>query len=120
MNYCSNCGAELEKDQAYCTQCGKNLKETVNSPENNIEQTTPSDVGNKSRLAAGILGILLGALGVHNFYLGYTGKGIAQLLITILSFGLLSIVSGIWALIESIMILTDKNYKDAKGMKLTD
>ena len=26
----------------------------------------------KSKVAAGVLGILLGALGIHNFYLGYT------------------------------------------------
>ena len=44
-------------------------------------------VGQKSKVAAGILGILLGALGVHNFYLGYTGKGVAQLLISVLSLG---------------------------------
>ena len=46
--------------------------------------------GGKSRMAAGILGLLLGGLGIHNFYLGYTGKGLAQLLITVLSFGLLA------------------------------
>lgn len=60
--------------------------------------------GGKSRMAAGILGLLLGGLGIHNFYLGYTGKGLAQLLITVLSFGLLAFVSGIWGLIEGIMI----------------
>ena len=74
--------------------------------------------GGKSRMAAGILGLLLGGLGIHNFYLGYTGKGLAQLLITVLSFGLLAFVSGIWGLIEGIMILTDKNYLDADGFPL--
>lgn len=60
---------------------------------------------NKSKLAGGLLGIFLGGFGVHNFYLGYTGKAVAQLLITILSFGLLSWVSAIWGLIEGILIL---------------
>ena len=59
----------------------------------------------KSKVVAGILGILLGAFGVHNFYLGYTGKGIAQVLITVLSLGLLSPISGLWGLIEGILIL---------------
>ena len=54
----------------------------------------------KSKIAAGILGILVGFLGIHNFYLGYTGKGIAQLLISVLSLGLLSPISGLWGLIE--------------------
>ena len=77
----------------------------------------------KSKVAAGILGILLGAFGVHNFYLGYTGKGIAQLLITLLSLGLLSWVSGIWGFIEGILILVsqpgDPNWgSDARGVPL--
>lgn len=76
--------------------------------------------GGKSRLAGGLLGILLGAFGVHNFYLGYTGKAIAQLLITILSFGILSFIPAIWGLIEGVMILTDKNYLDGDGFPLSD
>lgn len=59
----------------------------------------------KSKLAAGLLGIFLGALGVHNFYLGNTGKAVAQLAITVLSLGTLSWISAIWGLIEGIMIL---------------
>lgn len=59
----------------------------------------------KSKLASGLFGILLGMFGVHNFYLGYTGKAIAQLLITVLSFGVLSFVSAIWGLVEGILIL---------------
>ncbi|QKD79044.1 TM2 domain-containing protein [Actinomyces marmotae] len=59
----------------------------------------------KSKVAAGLLGIFLGAFGIHNFYLGHTGKALAQLLITILSFGIFSFISGIWGLIEGIIIL---------------
>ena len=39
----------------------------------------------KSKAAAGLLGIFLGCFGFHNFYLGYTGRAVAQLLITLLS-----------------------------------
>jgi TM2 domain-containing membrane protein YozV len=78
----------------------------------------------KSKLAAGLLGIFLGAFGVHNFYLGNTGKAVAQLLITILSLGILAIVSEIWALIEGILILTSQPgsawHKDAEGKELQD
>ena len=72
----------------------------------------------KSRVAAGILGILLGGLGVHNFYLGYTGKAIAQLLISLLSCGILAIVSSIWGLVEGIMILTGNIAVDGHGLPL--
>jgi TM2 domain-containing membrane protein YozV len=74
----------------------------------------------KSKVAAGILGICLGSFGVHNFYLGYTGKAVAQLLITILSCGILAIVSGIWGLVEGIMILTGSINTDAAGVPLKD
>ncbi|SDN83847.1 TM2 domain-containing protein [Actinomyces ruminicola] len=60
----------------------------------------------KSKVAAGLLGIFLGSLGVHNFYLGHTGKAVAQLLITLLSLGFLAFVSAIWGLVEGIIILT--------------
>lgn len=62
----------------------------------------------KSKLAAGLFGILLGSFGVHNFYLGFTGKAVAQLLITLLSFGLLSWVSAIWGLVEGILVLASE------------
>lgn len=63
----------------------------------------------KNKILAGILGILFGCFGVHNFYLGFYGKAIAQLLITVLSFGVLSPVSAIWGMIEGILILTARN-----------
>ncbi len=78
------------------------------------------DPNAKSKIAAGILGILLGALGVHNFYLGYTGKGVAQVLITVLSCGALSWASAIWGLIEGILILAGSISTDATGRPLSD
>lgn len=74
----------------------------------------------KSKVAAGILGILLGSLGIHNFYLGYTGKAVAQLLISVLSCGILSVASWIWGLVEGIQILTGSINVDARGIPLKD
>ena len=74
----------------------------------------------KSKLVAGLLGILLGSLGAHNFYLGYTNKAVAQLLMSILSAGILAIVAHAWGLVEGILILVGKIDKDAKGNPLTD
>lgn len=74
----------------------------------------------KSKMAAGLLGIFLGAFGVHNFYLGNTGKAVAQLLISVLSCGMLSAVSGIWGIVEGVMILTGSIDTDANGNKLAD
>lgn len=74
----------------------------------------------KSRVAAGVLGILLGSLGVHNFYLGYTGKAVAQLLITVLTCGIGAAATGIWGLVEGIMILTGSIAIDGKGYPLAN
>lgn len=65
----------------------------------------------KSRLAYILLGLFLGTLGIHNFFAGYTGRGIAQLLITLLTFGFLSPLVFIWVLIEIITVT-----KDAQGV----
>jgi hypothetical protein len=59
----------------------------------------------KSKAAGGILGILLGALGVHRFYLGYGGIGTLMLLMTVLSFGILAPIVALWGFIEGCIIL---------------
>ena len=105
--YCTNCGKELNENQDVCLNCGIATKK--------INTHNP---GTKSKLASGLLGIFLGSLGVHNFYLGYTGKAVAQLLITVLSCGALSVVSGVWGLIEGIMILAGSITIDAEGKPL--
>lgn len=108
--YCANCGKELTDEQDICLNCGVRVKKS----------TTSSDPNAKSKLAAGLFGIFLGAFGVHNFYLGFTGKAVAQLLITVLSCGILSPVSAIWGLIEGIMILTGSINTDAEGNPLVE
>lgn len=70
----------------------------------------------KSKTTAALLALFLGGLGVHNFYLGFTGKAIAQLLITIFSVGTLVWISYLWAFVEFILILTGKITKDAAGI----
>jgi TM2 domain-containing membrane protein YozV len=58
------------------------------------------------RVVAGVLGILLGALGIHKFILGYTTQGIVMLLLTIITCGLAGWIIGIIGLIEGIIYLT--------------
>lgn len=62
--------------------------------------------GAEKKIVAGICGILLGALGIHKFILGYTKEGIIMLLVTVLTLGILGFVMGIIGLIEGIIYLT--------------
>ena len=117
--FCSNCGAELNEEQEICLKCGVRVKNS------NTKNTDPNA---KSKMAAGLLGIFLGQWGVHNFYLGYTGKAVAQLLLSIFGYILLFVVvgffmlaaAGIWGLIEGIMILSGSINTDANGNPLRD
>lgn len=95
-------------------------EENNNTVEVEATKVNSNEVKPKSKIAAGLLGIFLGGLGVHNFYLGYTGKALAQLLISLLSCGFLAFASSIWGLIEGIMILTGSIDTDAQGNKLGD
>ena len=109
--YCGNCGNEVTPGASVCMNCGCSLTTAAANVDPNTQ---------KSKLVAGLLGIFLGAYGVHNFYLGFTGKAVAQLLISVLSCFTLAPVSGIWGLIEGIMVLTNKEGKDGKGVPLKD
>ena len=102
-SFCQNCGAGVNPNATVCLSCGCAVGNAVPSGEQ------------KSKLVAGLLGIFLGGLGVHNFYLGYTGKAIAQIALSFCCG-----VGTIWGLIEGIMILCGKIDKDAKGVPLAD
>lgn len=116
--YCANCGTELNDVQDICLKCGVRINK--NNSNNNPEA--------KSKVAAGILALFLGSYGVHNFYLGYTGKAVTQLLLTIIGMPLCFIFVGfpmiigasIWAFVEAIMIFAGSINKDAKGNLLKD
>ncbi|MGD1944469.1 MAG: TM2 domain-containing protein [Leptolyngbyaceae cyanobacterium] len=61
---------------------------------------------NDKKIIAGVLGILLGALGIHKFVLGYTTEGVIMLVVSIATCGIGGAVMGIIGLIEGIINLT--------------
>ena len=70
-----------------------------------------AEVSEKKRLVALLLCFFLGGLGVHRFYVGKVGSGIAQ----IITLGGL----GIWVLIDFIMIICG-TFADKEGSPLTE
>lgn len=103
VNFCPNCGNQTVPGAAVCTSCGVALSQVVQGEQ-------------KSKMAAGLLGIFLGAWGIHNFYLGNTTRGVIQIIVTCVTCG----VGGLWGLIEGIMILCGSINTDAKGVPLKD
>jgi len=62
--------------------------------------------GAEKKITAGVCAILLGALGIHKFILGYKTEGLIMLLVSLLSCGFLAWIMGIIGLIEGIIYLT--------------
>jgi TM2 domain-containing membrane protein YozV/RNA polymerase subunit RPABC4/transcription elongation factor Spt4 len=94
--FCHNCGKPTQPNQVVCTQCGVGLA------------GRGSVAGSKSKVAAGLLGIFLGALGIHKFYLGYSKEGLIMLGVCIVgsfAFWLGPIAASVIGLIEGIIYL---------------
>ena len=64
------------------------------------------------RLVSALLAFLLGTLGVHRFYLGRIGSGIAMLLLSCTLIGLLVTVP--WALIDMVrfLVMSDEDFAE--------
>ena len=117
--FCTNCGEKLEEKDAFCSKCGSSVGDNKSTTRTEVI----SDPNAKSKLGAGLLAIFVGAFGVHNFYLGYNGKAVAQLLLTLVGWilcGLGPLAAVIWSFIEGIMILAGSIDRDANGNSLKD
>ena len=135
--------AEQAAITIYCTQCGQAMlvaREHVNMVlacphcRTNIEprrvggEAPPTvaqptgvapgylqGVSSRHKVVAGVLGIVLGSLGVHRFYLGFIGVGILQIFVTMITGG----IGGVWGFIEGILCLTGQ-MRDVDGLPLRD
>lgn len=96
--FCHNCGAATQPNQILCVKCGVSLARSG------------MGIGGKNRIVAGVLGILLGWLGIHKFYLGYTKQGVIMLLVSVLTswtwigpviIGTIGLIEGIIYLVKS-------------------
>lgn len=135
--FCSHCGAETAEGTPFCASCGQATGAAQPAPGAGpaAEDAPPvspqalpppplaAAAAPKSKMVAALLGIFVGAFGVHRFYLGYNPIGIAQLVLGVLGFvtcGITTLASAIWGLIEGIMILTGNINKDAAGQPLVE
>ena len=117
--YCTNCGENISDNQAVCLKCGVKVGTGHSFCANCGEQVSESadvcmkcgvalkkaggDLAGKDKITMIIICLFLGGIGVHNFMMGETKKGIFKIVMCF-CFG----ISGILALIDLIKIATDK------------
>lgn len=139
---CPNCGRELidgetcvcqneQSQQAYYEPTPDSQQAYYQPPTNtnpmyyapSVQQARtdyPEGYNIKKKYVAVILGACLGMLGIHHFYLGNTTKGIIQILLSTIG-ALVAIgplVSMVWAIVETVNLLTEKTNADANGFKI--
>jgi len=108
--FCTKCGAQNDDYAQTCSQCQAPLPQVggyqpIQPPAPMYGSGPVQDwkqAGADKKLVAGICGILVGGFGIHKFILGYTTEGIIQIVITLVTCGIGSIIG----LIEGIIYLT--------------
>lgn len=109
--FCHACGAQILELAEICPKCGVRQHGLVP-----ISSVTPG-ASDKKILPAFLLAFFCGPLGIHRFYVGKTGSGLAMLLISFTVIGLL--VTAIWTLIDWILIVVG-SFTDSEGRPLKD
>lgn len=119
LTSCPDCGKQVSTEAVACPGCGRpvtGLEHSTGSAgfaggrTGAAQQPVPVVVKSaKSRGVFIILGLLLGCLGIHNFYAGYYGRGAAQLIITLVLGWLIVgiVITAVWALIELFTVKVD-------------
>ena len=98
--FCKSCGKEISNEAVVCVNCGVAVS---------TKGLSIAAGSGKDWLTTLLLCIFLGGLGVHRFYVGKSGTGVAMLF----TLG----GCGIWALIDLITIASG-SFKDAEGHEL--
>jgi len=113
--------------ERHARACTAHLKTELSLGYRGIRRPVPTElagseslvVSPRSAAAAGVLGVLLGGLGAHRFYLGFWALGALQTLVTLLTWSLFPL-GAIWGAAEGILILFGRLSLDAGGGSLQD
>lgn len=146
--FCHNCGSPIKINDKMCQVCGVDTKNNAMSENtyfsdfktkyqdnrewngyysaNSGYGTETANTSSKRWIVAVILAMFLGRFGVHNFYMGYKNKAIAQLTLTIVGYSLYFLGIGIiicgiaviWGYVDAIKLFSGKISVDGNGQSL--
>ena len=132
--FCPNCGKDLPEYAKFCDECGKRLaneepQKTIIQNKNPFDESPTSSLhfedqnGEESEKNSGIVGILWllgGLLGFHDFYCGNLSKGLtkaifgtAGIILSVIH-PVMAIAGGVAIIIDEILVIIDA-YKIGKG-----
>ena len=101
---CLKCGVKAGEGNAYCANCGQTINPNAEVCLNcGVAVKKADGYGKYDKMVIALVCFFLGGIGIHNFMLGETKKGIVKIVLT-LCFG----IGAILALIDFIKILMDK------------
>jgi len=115
--YCKNCGEQMNDNQAICLKCGVKVGTGNDFCHNCGQAVTPNadvcmncgvalkkaqgDLNGQDKIVIILICLFLGGLGIHNFMMGETKKGVFRIIMSLFC-GL----GCIFALIDLIKIAT--------------
>lgn len=105
---CPYCGAETnvsysQQEQSNFQEQFRQFGDQASAAMDDVFSNGPSG---KSRGVAGLLALFLGSLGLHYFYMNKTNAGVIFLLATLLSCGILGIITQIVSIIQGVLFFT--------------
>jgi TM2 domain-containing membrane protein YozV len=124
---CPRCATPALLDANSCSKCGHVFSTPFGGPGNQTQMYPgpPQGMPNwqqpypvapqvpytgKEKIPAGLLALFLGPLGIHLFYLGQNGVGIAYLLFTLLTCGYGALITAPLSLVQGILYLCANDY----------
>lgn len=135
---CSECGKPVSDKAVSCPCCGNPISGVSQSSYGHSMDTERQDKffkrieriereryerelkkSDKSRIVYVLLGLFLGWLGAHNFYIGRAGRGVGQLLMFFVGLitlyflvgGLMLFILSLWVLVDICSVTQDSEGK---------
>ena len=113
MPECKVCSHDVSESDIYCINCGHKLVDDAPTILKEEIVRTPC-----SRKVTLFCAFVLGGFGAHNWYLGQKTTFFMKFGVSLISFGLFMPVMWVWSIVEGFVILRNKDYQDAYGVRL--